>query len=100
MLREYFALYLTFMSNPNPTVDRQSVSRRYSFPLRVGHKTAYLCTESTVYKYVDNLDAPKRWFKANADSVLDIYGDHHHIQKEDLHLGTLTEPATFVVISN
>lgn len=66
---------------------RQSVSRRYSFPLRAGHKTAYLCTETTMYRYVDSLEAPKKWFKANVDSIMQIFGAEHRIQKEDLFLG-------------
>jgi hypothetical protein len=49
---------------------------------------AYLCTETTTYKYVDNLDAPKKWFKSHVEQILDIYGGQHHIQREDLFLGT------------
>jgi len=33
------------------------------------------------------LEAPKAWFKANADSILNFYGQQHGIQKEDLFLG-------------
>jgi hypothetical protein len=66
---------------------RQSVTRRYSFPLRSGHKTAYMCTETTVYDYMDNLHAPKKWFKANIGLILQIFGVEHQIQKEDLFLG-------------
>lgn len=65
----------------------QSVSRRYSFQLRNGHKAAFLCTETTKYRYVEDLDAPKKWFKANVDSIMNVYGRRHHIQKEDLFLG-------------
>lgn len=63
------------------------VSRRYSFPLRAGHKMAYLCTESTIYRYVESLDAAKKWFKANVDTILQMYGNLHQIQKEELFLG-------------
>jgi hypothetical protein len=73
-----------------------SVSRRYTFPLRSGHKTAYLCTETTTYKYVDNLDAPKKWFKSHVEQILDIYGGQHHIQREDLFLGTSLFLSIFV----
>jgi hypothetical protein len=66
---------------------RQRVSRRYSFPLRTGHKTAYMCTETTVYDYMENLDTPKKWFIANVDTILQIFGAEHRIQKEDLYLG-------------
>ncbi|TCD62466.1 hypothetical protein EIP91_006836 [Steccherinum ochraceum] len=68
-----------------------SFSRRYSSPLRTGHKTAHLFTESTVYRYVEDLTTPKTWFKANVDHILALYGKEHAIQKEDLYLviGTL-----------
>ncbi|KAK7032471.1 hypothetical protein VNI00_013030 [Paramarasmius palmivorus] len=80
----------------------QSIARRYSFPLRAGHKTAYLCTESTVYRYIESLDAPKRWFKANVDTILDVYGEKHHIQKEDLYfvIGTLDSPDYALFVSH
>ncbi|KAG6811114.1 hypothetical protein H0H93_014577, partial [Arthromyces matolae] len=69
----------------------QSIARRYSFPLKSGHKTARVFTESTMYNYMESLDVPKKWFKANVDAILRIYGPVHHIQKEDLFLviGTL-----------
>ena len=38
------------------------------------------------------LDAPKAWFQANADRILDNYGQGHNIQKEDLMLGELGCP--------
>ena len=66
---------------------RQSVSRRYSFPLRMGQKTAHICTGTTQYDYMENLDAPKKWFKANVDTILKSFGAEHRIQKEDLVLG-------------
>ncbi|KAK7005721.1 kinase domain-containing protein [Favolaschia claudopus] len=80
----------------------QNVSRRYSFPLRTGHKAAYLCTETTMYRYVENLDAPKKWFKANVDSILQTYGPIHHVQKEDLFLviGTLSTPDYGLFVSH
>jgi len=65
----------------------QNVSRRYSFQLRDGHEVAFLCTETTKYRYVEDLVAPKKWFKANVDSTMKLYGRRHHIQKEDLFLG-------------
>lgn len=61
--------------------------RRYSLPLRAGHKTAHLFTESTRYRYIENLSTPKKWFKANVDQILAVYGAEHHISKEDLYLG-------------
>ncbi|KAL6299815.1 hypothetical protein BKA93DRAFT_569950 [Sparassis latifolia] len=68
-----------------------NVSRRYSSPLRAGHKAAHLFTELTMYRYVEELATPKQWFKANIDHILDLYGAVHQITREDLYLviGTL-----------
>lgn len=33
------------------------------------------------------LESPKRWFKANVDTIMKIYGAQHQIQREDLFLG-------------
>ncbi|KAF9255884.1 hypothetical protein L218DRAFT_911907 [Marasmius fiardii PR-910] len=90
--------FLTFRNGLLP----QSLARRYSYPLRAGHKTAYLCTETTIYRYVESLDAPKKWFKANVDAILDVYGTKHHIQKEDLYfvIGTLDAPEHGLFVSH
>ncbi|KAI0753878.1 hypothetical protein C8Q74DRAFT_1307834 [Fomes fomentarius] len=61
-------------------------SRRYTSPLRAGHKTAHLFTESTVYRYMEDLSTPKKWFKANVDKILALYGVEHRISKEELYL--------------
>ncbi|TFK79567.1 hypothetical protein K466DRAFT_570161 [Polyporus arcularius HHB13444] len=61
-------------------------ARRYSSPLRAGHKAAHMVTESTVYRYIEDLSTPKKWFKANVDHILDIYGAEHRISKEELYL--------------
>ncbi|KAJ6500147.1 hypothetical protein C8R47DRAFT_284025 [Mycena vitilis] len=93
---------LTFKSTKNEGPIAQSVSRRYSFPLRTGHKAAYVCTETTMYRYVESLDAPKKWFKSNVDSIIETYGPVHHIQKEDLFLviGTLSAPDYALFVSH
>ena len=44
-------------------------------------------TEGSEDLYMKRLDAPKAWFQANADRILDNYGQEHNIQKEDLMLG-------------
>lgn len=69
---------------------RRTVVRRYSAPLRNGHKTASLFTESTVYNYVADADllAPKTWFHKHIDDILDVYGQEHQLQREDVMLGT------------
>ena len=46
------------------------LSRHYTSPLRAGHKAAHLFTESTIYRYMEDLETPKKWLKANADSLL------------------------------
>ena len=66
---------------------RQNVSRRYTYPLKAGRGIAVMCAETTEYQYLEQLNAPKKWFQSNVDSVMDIYGKQHHIQKEDLFLG-------------
>ncbi|KAM6492858.1 hypothetical protein JOM56_010992 [Amanita muscaria] len=69
----------------------RNVARRYSYPLRSGHKASYMCVEATVYRYVEKLDAPKRWFADNIGRILKIYAQEHPITREDLFLvvGTL-----------
>lgn len=64
---------------------------RYSHPLRAGHKTAFLYTESTNYEYLKSLDVAKIWFRTHADQILAMYGPEHDIQKEEIFLviGTL-----------
>ncbi|KAG6902523.1 hypothetical protein C0995_015340 [Termitomyces sp. Mi166 len=94
-----FVGLLTFRGKSG-AVSSQSIARRYSFPLRAGHKTAHMFTESTMYRYMESLEVPKKWFKANVDAIMQIYGPTLHIQKEDLFLviGTLDaqEYALFV----
>lgn len=46
-------------------------------------------TEATNYRYIEDLGTPKKWFKANADQILALYGAEHRISKEDLYLGEL-----------
>lgn len=67
----------------------ESLIRRTSFPLKAGHPAAYLYTENTEYRYMENLDAPKKWFQLHADAVLRIYGYQANINKEDLFLSAL-----------
>ncbi|ESK83916.1 tkl tkl-ccin protein kinase [Moniliophthora roreri MCA 2997] len=80
----------------------QSVTRRYSFSLRAGHKAAYLCTEKIVYHYVENLDAPKKWFKSNVDTILKVFGEKYRLQREDLYfvIGTLDIPNYALFVSH
>jgi abelson tyrosine-protein kinase 1 len=91
---------LTFKKSDGPI--SQNVSRRYSYPLRSGHKAAFMCTETTMYRYIESLEAPKKWFKSNADAIMQQYGPIHQIQKEDLYLviGTLDAPDYALFVSH
>ncbi|KAF7355415.1 Protein kinase domain-containing protein [Mycena sanguinolenta] len=91
---------LTFNRSGGPV--SQNVARRYSYPLRSGHKFATLVTETTMYRYIESLDAPKKWFKSNVDAIMHQYGPLHQIQKEDLCLviGTLDAPDYALFVSH
>lgn len=49
-------------------------------------------------------EAPKKWYKANANAILQIFGPSDHIQLEDLFLGirphnwVLILPADFLIV--
>ncbi|KAG6889171.1 hypothetical protein C0992_006218 [Termitomyces sp. T32_za158] len=62
----------------------------------------HMFTESTMYRYMERLEVPKRWFKANVDAIMQIYGPMHHIQKEDLFLviGTLEAQEYVLFVSH
>ena len=40
-----------------------------------------------MYDYIEELETPKRWFKANVDEIMRVYADSHSLTKEDLFLG-------------
>ncbi|PPR04893.1 hypothetical protein CVT26_012713 [Gymnopilus dilepis] len=48
----------------------EAIVRRPTFPLKAGHKAAYLYTEITEYRYMLTLDAPKAWFQSNVDTIV------------------------------
>ncbi|KAI0092226.1 hypothetical protein BDY19DRAFT_587910 [Irpex rosettiformis] len=64
----------------------RNIGRRYSTPLRNGHKAAHLFTESTMFHFIDDLSPAKRWFEANIDEIVTVYGPDHPIQREDVLL--------------
>ncbi|KAG0700333.1 hypothetical protein DFH29DRAFT_1056138 [Suillus ampliporus] len=80
----------------------EHIARRYPFPLRAGHKAAYICAESTMYRFIDDLTAPKEWFKANVNAIIKEYAPHHPIQKEDVIVvvGTLGAPEYALFVSH
>lgn len=83
--------------NSRLNAHRLNVARRYTFPLREGHKTAFLCTETVKYRYVEELDTPKKWFKENIKGILALYGENHRVQKEDLNLSE--SPTSLIVFT-
>ncbi|OAX33071.1 hypothetical protein K503DRAFT_869785 [Rhizopogon vinicolor AM-OR11-026] len=80
----------------------EHISRRHSFPLRAGHKAAYICVESTMYRFIEDLTAPKEWFKANVNAIVKEYAPRHPIQKEDVVVvvGTLCAPEYALLVSH
>jgi len=36
---------------------------------------------------METLDAAKKWFQSNVDTIMNVYSYQHHIQKEDIFLG-------------
>jgi len=80
----------------------EDIARRLAFDLKAGHKAAYLYTETTEYRYMETLDAAKKWFQSNIDTIMSVYSHQHHIQKEDIFLviGTLRTPKYALLISH
>ncbi|KAH9985258.1 hypothetical protein BJV77DRAFT_1084863 [Russula vinacea] len=78
----------------------QTVGRTHSFQLRAGHKVAYIYAETTIFRYISNLDVPKKWFQSNIDHIMKIYGKEQRLTREDIFLviGALDAPdyASFV----
>ncbi|KAG1897189.1 uncharacterized protein F5891DRAFT_1243087 [Suillus fuscotomentosus] len=90
-----------------PLIDRdgsysERISRRHPFPLRAGHKAAFIYAESTMYRFIEDLAAPKDWFKANVNTIVKEYAPYHPIQKEDVILvfGTLSAPEYALFVSH
>ncbi|KXN85243.1 hypothetical protein AN958_11518 [Leucoagaricus sp. SymC.cos] len=79
-----------------------SLSRRASFSLRSGHKVAYMYTESTEYRYMRELQAPKAWFQANVGRIIETFGEDHNVHREDLLLiiGILQAPNYALFVSH
>lgn len=69
----------------------RNIARRYDFLLRAGHKRSLLVAESTVYRYMQSIESSKKWFADHQETILELYGRKHHLQREDLLLviGTL-----------
>ncbi|KAG1737996.1 hypothetical protein EDB19DRAFT_1715645 [Suillus lakei] len=90
-----------------PLIDRnesysERILRRHPFPLRAGHKAAFIYTESTMYRFIKDLTAPREWFKANVNAIVKEYAPYHPIQKEDIIVvfGTLCAPEYALFVSH
>ncbi|OSC98340.1 hypothetical protein PYCCODRAFT_1397242 [Trametes coccinea BRFM310] len=77
-------------------------TRRYLEPLRAGHVATRLFTESTVYRYIEDLATPKKWLRENIDQILALYQEEHSIVKEDvcLVIGTLEAEQYALLVSH
>lgn len=40
-----------------------------------------------MYRFIEDLSAPKEWFKANVSTIVKEYAPRHPIQKEDVVVG-------------
>ncbi|KAF8528481.1 hypothetical protein BU17DRAFT_80889 [Hysterangium stoloniferum] len=93
---EYVRGLLDFSSRGAAGDFSRAVKKRYAYPLRAGHKHAYLCTENTTYRYMVDIDAAKAWFKKNIQEILEYYGREHALHREDVFL---SEFSPFTLIS-
>lgn len=93
---------LTFPLTDRDESYSERISRRHSFSLRAGHKAAFIYAESTMYRYIEDLAAPREWFKANVKAIVKEYAPRHPIQKEDIILvfGTLCAPEYALFVSH
>jgi len=48
---------------------------------------AYIYTETTIFRYITNLDVPRKWFQSNIDHIMKIYGKEQRLTREDIFLG-------------
>lgn len=99
---ELFSGLLTFPLTDRDETYSERILRRHSFSLRAGHKAAYIYAESTMYRYIEDLAAPREWFKANVKAIVKEYAPRHPIQKEDIILvfGTLCAPEYALFVSH
>ena len=76
---------------PRHTSTNRRISRTQSFQLRAQHKVAYIYAESTLYRYIANVEVPKKWFQSNIDHIMKIYGREQRLTREDIFLGTIRD---------
>ncbi|EJD55610.1 hypothetical protein AURDEDRAFT_109872 [Auricularia subglabra TFB-10046 SS5] len=56
------------------------------FNLHAGRKEAFLFTELSVYRYMQEVDTAREWFTANIGAIMEAYGAAHKVQREDMCL--------------
>lgn len=80
----------------------ERISRRHSFRLQARHKAAFIYAETTMYRFMEDLAAPREWFKANVNAIVKEYAPRHPIQKEDIIVvfGTLSAPEYALFVSH
>jgi abelson tyrosine-protein kinase 1 len=52
-----------------------------------------------MYRFIEDLQTPKKWFKANVDDIMKAYGKSHGITKEELFLGQFLILVSVMMIS-
>jgi hypothetical protein len=99
---ELISGFLTFPPTDRNALYSERILRRVPFPLRAAHKAAFIYTESTIYQFMEDLAAPREWFKANVNAIVKEYAPHHAIQKEDIIVvfGTLSAPDYALFVSH
>ena len=40
-----------------------------------------------MYRYITNVEVPKKWFQSNIDHIMKIYGREQRLTREDIFLG-------------
>lgn len=56
------------------------------FNLHAGRKEAFLFTEQSVYRYMEEVNTARDWFAANIGTIMEAYGAKHKLQREDICL--------------
>ncbi|KAJ7708121.1 hypothetical protein B0H17DRAFT_1124900 [Mycena rosella] len=68
----------------NKLTSAKSASIKRTYPISALADTAHLVAEKAKYQYFSNLDAPKKWFRTNVHTIMDIYQPECY--KEELFL--------------
>ena len=80
---------LSFLSSRRTT--------RHTTRLHAHRKEAFLFTEACVYRYLEDIDAPRAWFVRHIDTILEEHGRLHRLQREDIFLSTFISVGSVLV---